>query len=99
MTGRRGHLLSASEGESGNGSVIGPQSPSGQERTAVHLPYALEDVWVETTNGNMVVVDVVEHTDRAHVSPVGSGKTALLLALCRALRDDYNIGASALMLC
>lgn len=24
--------------------------------------------------------------------PVGSGKTALLLALCRALRDDYNIG-------
>ena len=25
--------------------------------------------------------------------PVGSGKTALLLALCRALRDDYNIGA------
>jgi len=29
----------------------------------------------------------------AHVRPVGSGKTALLLALCRALRDDYNIGA------
>lgn len=27
--------------------------------------------------------------------PVGSGKTALLLALCRALRDDYNIGASS----
>jgi Ni2+-binding GTPase involved in maturation of urease and hydrogenase len=26
--------------------------------------------------------------------PVGSGKTALLLALCRALRDEYNIGAS-----
>lgn len=26
--------------------------------------------------------------------PVGSGKTALLLALCRALRDDYNIGKS-----
>ncbi|KAL7422911.1 hypothetical protein Q5752_002208 [Cryptotrichosporon argae] len=25
--------------------------------------------------------------------PVGSGKTALLLALCRALRDDYNIAA------
>lgn len=24
--------------------------------------------------------------------PVGSGKTALLLALCRALRDEYNIG-------
>ena len=24
--------------------------------------------------------------------PVGSGKTALLLALCRLLRDDYNIG-------
>src|SRR5690606_17623305 len=23
--------------------------------------------------------------------PVGSGKTALLLALCRAMRDDYNI--------
>ncbi|OCF33703.1 urease accessory protein UreG [Kwoniella heveanensis CBS 569] len=26
-------------------------------------------------------------------SPVGSGKTALLLALCRALRDEYNIAA------
>lgn len=26
--------------------------------------------------------------------PVGSGKTALLLALCRAFRDDYNIGES-----
>lgn len=26
------------------------------------------------------------------VSPVGSGKTALTLALCRALRDNYNIG-------
>lgn len=25
--------------------------------------------------------------------PVGSGKTALLLALCRGLRDDYNIAA------
>lgn len=25
--------------------------------------------------------------------PVGSGKTALLLALCRALRDEFNIGA------
>ncbi|WVQ95617.1 urease accessory protein UreG [Kwoniella sp. CBS 9459] len=25
--------------------------------------------------------------------PVGSGKTALLLALCRALRDEYNIAA------
>lgn len=24
--------------------------------------------------------------------PVGSGKTALLLALCRLLRDDYNLG-------
>jgi urease accessory protein len=24
--------------------------------------------------------------------PVGSGKTALLLALCRALRDDHNLG-------
>ncbi len=24
--------------------------------------------------------------------PVGSGKTALLLALCRALRDDYSLG-------
>lgn len=24
--------------------------------------------------------------------PVGSGKTALLLALCRALREEYNIG-------
>lgn len=24
--------------------------------------------------------------------PVGSGKTALLLALCRALRDEFNIG-------
>lgn len=30
--------------------------------------------------------------------PVGSGKTALLLALCRALRDKHNIGASALHL-
>lgn len=28
----------------------------------------------------------------AYSSPVGSGKTALLLALCRALRDKYNIG-------
>ena len=26
--------------------------------------------------------------------PVGSGKTALLLALCRALREEYNIGRS-----
>lgn len=25
--------------------------------------------------------------------PVGSGKTALTLALCRALRDRYNIAA------
>src|SRR5437899_5308907 len=24
--------------------------------------------------------------------PVGSGKTALLLALCQALRDDYSLG-------
>lgn len=24
--------------------------------------------------------------------PVGSGKTALLLALCRGFRDEYNIG-------
>lgn len=24
--------------------------------------------------------------------PVGSGKTALTLALCRALRDKYNLG-------
>ena len=27
-------------------------------------------------------------------SPVGSGKTALLLALCRAFRDEFNIGKS-----
>lgn len=25
--------------------------------------------------------------------PVGSGKTALMLALCHALRDEYNIAA------
>ena len=31
------------------------------------------------------------------ISPVGSGKTALLLALCRALRDEYNIGTSPLL--
>src|SRR6476660_5172179 len=24
--------------------------------------------------------------------PVGSGKTALLLAICRALREDYSLG-------
>jgi len=29
-------------------------------------------------------------------SPVGSGKTALLLALCRAFRDEFNIGESGL---
>ncbi len=36
-----------------------------------------------------------DFTERAFTvgigGPVGSGKTALLLALCRALRDDYNI--------
>ena len=26
--------------------------------------------------------------------PVGSGKTALLLNLCRALRDKYNVAAN-----
>lgn len=31
---------------------------------------------------------------RVNHSPVGSGKTALTLALCRALRDKYNIGES-----
>lgn len=30
--------------------------------------------------------------------PVGSGKTALLLALCRALREKHNIGGSCLAL-
>lgn len=27
------------------------------------------------------------------IRPVGSGKTALMLALCHALRDEYNIAA------
>ena len=30
----------------------------------------------------------------ASAGPVGSGKTALLLALCRALRDDYSSPSS-----
>ena len=29
-----------------------------------------------------------------HRRPVGSGKTAITLALCRRLRDTYNIGWS-----
>ena len=37
-----------------------------------------------------------DFTERAFTvgigGPVGSGKTALLLALCRALRDDYRLG-------
>lgn len=33
-------------------------------------------------------------TDCEHITrPVGSGKTALMLALCQALRNDYNIAA------
>ena len=28
--------------------------------------------------------------------PVGSGKTALTLALCKALRQEYNIGPDCL---
>ena len=32
-------------------------------------------------------------SDTSIYSPVGSGKTALTLALCKRLRDDYNIGA------
>ena len=36
-----------------------------------------------------------DYRERAYTigigGPVGSGKTALLLALCRLLRDDYNI--------
>jgi len=39
---------------------------------------------------------VRDYLDRAFTigigGPVGSGKTALLLALCRLLRDEYNIG-------
>lgn len=43
------------------------------------------------------------HPRRAHPSrdyrPVGSGKTALTLALCRRLRDKYNIGEIFLTAC
>ena len=39
---------------------------------------------------------VRDYRERAYTvgigGPVGSGKTALLLALCRLLRDDYNLG-------
>lgn len=34
----------------------------------------------------------IDHTHPAFKSPVGSGKTALTLELCKRLRKEYNIG-------
>ncbi|GKZ17665.1 hypothetical protein AbraIFM66951_009659 [Aspergillus brasiliensis] len=43
------------------------------------------------------LIEERDWTDRAFTigigGPVGSGKTALMLALCQALRDEYNIAA------
>jgi hypothetical protein len=36
--------------------------------------------------------DLARRCQALMIRPVGSGKTALLLALCRALREEYNIG-------
>ncbi|KAI9733673.1 MAG: hypothetical protein M1834_003275 [Cirrosporium novae-zelandiae] len=45
----------------------------------------------------MPIVEGRDWRDRAFTigigGPVGSGKTALMLALCKALRDEYNIAA------
>jgi len=48
-------------------------------------------------NREMPVIEGRDWQDRAFTigigGPVGSGKTALMLALCLALRDEYNIAA------
>ncbi|RHZ46704.1 uncharacterized protein CDV56_105376, partial [Aspergillus thermomutatus] len=45
----------------------------------------------------MPLIEGRDWKDRAFTigigGPVGSGKTALMLALCHALRDQYNIAA------
>ena len=43
----------------------------------------------------LVLLSVGLICDVAFFRPVGSGKTALLLALCRGFRDEYNIGESS----
>lgn len=42
--------------------------------------------------GRLIASSVIACSDHHRFSPVGSGKTALTLALCQALRDHYNIG-------
>jgi urease accessory protein len=48
-------------------------------------------------NREMPLIEGRDWKDRAFTigigGPVGSGKTALMLALCHALRDEYNIAA------
>ncbi|OGM41436.1 urease accessory protein UreG [Aspergillus bombycis] len=48
-------------------------------------------------NREMPLIEGRDWRDRAFTigigGPVGSGKTALMLALCQALRDEYNIAA------
>jgi urease accessory protein len=48
-------------------------------------------------NREQPLIEDRDWNDRAFTigigGPVGSGKTALMLALCRALRDEYNIAA------
>ncbi|KAJ5613126.1 hypothetical protein N7510_006320 [Penicillium lagena] len=50
-------------------------------------------------NREMPLIEGRDWKDRAFTigigGPVGSGKTALMLALCHALRDEYNIAADA----
>jgi urease accessory protein len=64
-----------------------------------HLPYPHEH-GPEFPDGAGAYADRGGAVDRDYAAraftvgiggPVGSGKTALLLALCRALRDDYNL--------
>lgn len=48
-------------------------------------PLVLEGVYYYTKTSEMKLI--------VANSPVGSGKTALMLALSRALRDEYSIAA------
>ena len=49
--------------------------------------------------GMPMLLDHFLNSYPSNLSPVGSGKTALTLALCRLFRAQYNIGVHSLQLC
>ncbi|RKO83840.1 CobW/HypB/UreG, nucleotide-binding domain-containing protein, partial [Blyttiomyces helicus] len=63
------------------------QSHSAPAQDHGHTPEAMEHP------GKFEERDAPVYAARDWVSPVGSGKTALMLALCRALHPAYSIGA------